>query len=431
MSRFWSIARREYLAYVRTLGFWLSLCLTPVGMLVAFGGPALLDRSAPPPRIAVVDLTGQGYEQAITQALERPEARPGGPSSPTAMVIGSPIAGAGTASEAGRTLRPLLARGHDGAQARLDAAAVVHLDHGAVAVDFWSRDFSPRGLEDTVRDAVAQRMSALRLTALGVSGPEIEAAAGLAPKVADYSAAAGSKASLRDRLPGLAGFALGMLLWMMIISGSGILLNSVIEEKSSRILEVLLSSASTSEIMGGKIVGVACVTVTVLGTWIAIGSVLLAAADPHLAQALVGVLLTRGLALYFGVYLIGGYLMYAALFAAIGAHCETTREAQSLLAPMMMLTTIPIVFLSQAIIRPETPALNLLAWFPPFTPFLMPALAASDPPLWQVLGTMALTAASAAASLLLSARAFRAGALAGGRSDSRSLLLRVFRPEVG
>ena len=69
---------------------------------------------------------------------------------------------------------------------------------------------------------------------------------------------------------------MGMLLWMVVFTGAGMLLNSVIEEKSSRILEVLLTSASVPEIMAGKILGVAAVTATVLGVWLTIGGVGLA-----------------------------------------------------------------------------------------------------------------------------------------------------------
>ncbi len=226
------------------------------------------------------------------------------------------------------------------------------------------------------------------------------------------------------------GFALGFLLWMMIFTSAGILLNSVIEEKSSRILEVLLASASAGEVMGGKILGVAAVTVTVLAVWFAVGGAILAGTNPGLGRDILEVLVGRGLVALFAVYLVGGYLIYAALFVAIGAHCETNREAQTLLAPMMMVSTIPIIFMSQAITRPDSPAIALLSWIPPFTPFLAPARAASDPSVAVTLGTLAVTALAAAASLWMSGRAFRAGALSGGRGDGRSLFLRVFRPQL-
>jgi ABC-2 type transport system permease protein len=433
MSRLLKIARREYLAYVRTAGFWISLLLTPVGLSLGILGPTLLSRSEPPPRIAIVDLTGEGFTGEIARALAEAPATSRSPAAargPAAVIVPSPTGPAGSAEAAGRKLRPYLVRTRD-APARLDMAAVIHSDPAkGVAVDFWSRNLSDRAAEDVVKEAVAARMTALKLQSLGVKPADIASASDIQPKVTDYAAGAGKKAGLKDRLPGFAGFGLGMLLWMMIFTSAGILLNSVIEEKSTRVLEVLLASASAGEVMGGKILGVAAVTATVLAAWFLVGGGLLASGDPSLFHDILAVLTAHGLILTFAVYLVGGYLMYASLFVAIGAHCETNREAQTLLAPMMLLTTIPVVFMSQAILRPDSPAIALLSWFPPFTPFLAPARAAADPSPAGMLGTLALTAVTAAASVYVSGRAFRAGALSSGRGDGRSLLLRVFRPQA-
>jgi ABC-2 type transport system permease protein len=431
MSRLFKIARREYLAYVRTLGFWLSMWLMPLGILLAIGAPALVARSSPPPRLVVIDLTGRDYASAIDAAVKLP--RPGrtraAPPQAAAQIVTIPIARPHDAQEAGRLLRPWFERRDS---QRIDDAAVIRLDQGSPAADVWSRNLVDQSLQGLIRDAIAERMRQERLASLGVPRAALAAADALAPRVTSYSPSAqGREAALRDRLPGLIGFGLGMLLWAMIFTGAGILLNSVIEEKSSRVLEVLLASASIPEIMGGKILGVAGVTATVLGMWASIGLVVLLSTAPQFAGDLGAVLIGRGLIFYFAVYLVGGYVIYACLFTAIGAHCETTREAQTLLAPLMMVSTIPVVFLGQAITRPDAPAIALLSWIPPFTPFLAPARAAADPPLWQMLASVALTAVTAIASGWISVRAFRAGALSGGRTDARPLILRLLRPSEG
>jgi ABC-2 type transport system permease protein len=428
MSRLLKIAAREYLAYVRTLGFWLSICATPLGLMLAFGAPAMMARTAPPPRLEVIDLTGRSYASAIAKAITLPyTARPNAPARLTAVMADIPIARPHDAAEAARLLKPWFERTDS---QRLDAAAVIRLDRGVPAIDFWSRNLVDQSLEDVVRAAVAARMRQERLAALGVPAAELGRLEGLGPSFSVVSPE-GRRATLRDRLPGIVGFALGMLLWAMIFTGAGILLNSVIEEKSSRILEVLLASASVPQIMGGKILGVAGVTLTVLGVWFLIGAAVLFSTAPQMAGDIGAVLLGRGLIVYFAAYLVFGYIMYACLFAAIGAHCETSREAQTLLAPIMMILAIPVIFMGQAITRPDAPLIAALAWVPPFTPFLMPARAAAEPPLWQIVGTAALTAAAAFASAWASVKAFRAGALSSGRSDGRPLLLRLLRPSPG
>jgi ABC-2 type transport system permease protein len=220
-------------------------------------------------------------------------------------------------------------------------------------------------------------------------------------------------------MPGYIGLAMGLALWSAAMTGAGILLNSVIEEKSSRILEVLLSSASVPQIMGGKILGVAGVTATVLGMWGIISSVVLASQQPQWASIVMEVLLSRGLLFYFLFYFLAGYIMYATLFVTVGAFCETSREAQTLLGPMMIVLIVPMLFLTQAITQPDSPMLRGLSWVPLFAPFLMAARAANEPPLWEVIGTGSLLIATVAAEVWIAGRAFKAGALSTSRFDVR------------
>jgi ABC-2 type transport system permease protein len=88
----------------------------------------------------------------------------------------------------------------------------------------------------------------------------------------------------------------------------------------------------------------------------------------------------------------------------------------------MILLTVPIVFMGQAVTHPDAPVLRWLSWIPPFTPFLMAARAASGPPLWEIAGTTAMIAVVTGLELWVAGRAFRTGALASGRFDIRLLI---------
>jgi ABC-2 type transport system permease protein len=227
-------------------------------------------------------------------------------------------------------------------------------------------------------------------------------------------------------LPSILGLALAFILFFAIFTGAGILLNSVIEEKSSRILEVLLSSATVPEILAGKILGVAGVSASIIGGWGVIALIGLNRLAPEMVSQVGSALLTHGLIFWFVVFFVIGYLMYASIFAAIGAFCETVREAQTLLGPIMIVITIPVTFLSLALEHPDAPLIVALSWIPPFTPFIMTARLASGPPVWQVLGSLVLMSATAAAVVWLCARAFRAGALSTGKIDLKQMIRRVF-----
>lgn len=476
MSRLLHIARREYLAYVRTAGFWLSILALPLVMGVSIGAPILMMRSAQPERLAIVDLTGQGLGQAVTRALDDEQARDVGRAMrAAATVAGGPKAGEtirkaqeqggeAQARQALATLNPAVAERFKApraasvrqpapaqataasdpraagvvlrreiAEGRLDTGLILSGRDDAIVMDLWSRNLAAPALESELRRHVTDIIRERALMRSGVAPATLKAADALKPTLNSLSpkAASGEKVSLRDRLPTYVGLAMGFLLWSMVMTGAGILLNSVIEEKSTKILEVLLSSASVPEIMGGKILGVAGLTGTVIGVWSLAGAAALMAFAPGLAGDLGAVLMGKGLIFYFAAYLVGGYLMYASLFAGIGAFCESQRDAQTLLGPIMLVMSIPIIFMSQAIRTPDSPVLNVLSWIPPFTPFLMPARIAGDPSMVQVVGTTVLMLVTTIVIVWISTKAFRAGALATGKVDLKGMVGRMLRREGG
>ena len=407
------IARREYFSYLKTPGFWISLCVAPLVIgFATLGGARAVQSTAPPPRLAVVDFSHSGFAQALRPALEGPE--------PLARVVPAP-AGAEDArapEQASQAMRTALTGSHPA----LDAGVVVSGPPAQLRLDVWSRDIGDPGLTGTLQAVAAARMRQARLGAQGVSPELLRTLDQAAPEVRRFSPKSSGEVSFKDQAPGLAAFASAFVLWMSVVTGAGILLNSVIEEKSGRILEVLMSSASIPEILGGKILGVAGLTGTVLTVWGALGAaVMLKGSAGQLGQVL-GALSAHGLIVYFALFFVGGYLMYASVFAAIGAFCETTREAQTLLGPLMILLSVPILFLTTAVQRPDAPVIAALSFVPPFTPFLMTARIAAGLPAWQAVAGLVEMGVTATVVVWLCGRAFQAGALSGGGLDLRRLV---------
>lgn len=476
MSRLLHIARREYLAYVRTVGFWLSIVALPLVIGVSALAPILMVRSAEPERLAIVDLTGEGLGEAVARTLDEEQARDtgralraaavaaGGPKAAETVAKAQERGGEAAARQALAKLNPAMAQRFEPPKAssvrlppppqalaartpreagavfrreiaedRLDVGLILSGQGDKIVMDLWSRNLAAPALESELRGDVREVMRQRALARVGVPVDTLQAIDDLKPVFNSLSprAASGETVSLRDRLPTYVGLAMGFLLWSMVMTGAGILLNSVIEEKSTKILEVLLSSASVPEIMGGKILGVAGLTGTVIGVWALAGWAGLMAFAPGLAGDLGAVLLGKGLVFYFAAYLVGGYLMYASLFAGIGAFCESQREAQTLLGPIMVVMSVPIIFMSQAIRTPDSPILNILSWIPPFTPFLMPVRIASHPSILEVVGATALMIVTTAVIVWISTKAFRAGALATGKVDLKGLVGRMFGRQGG
>jgi len=474
MRRLLKIALREYLSYVRTIGFWLSMAGLPVIIGVAIMAPTLIARSAPAPKMAIIDLSGRNLTPVIIKEFERQQSvrvakamaasatAAAGPKAgeaimasfdaqglkaadvtfmslapkvagafkappPEVQIVQVPdsVAAATSAEAAGKALKPYLA---DETSRGLTYGAILTADTKSLSVDFWSRNIGLQTLDDRLKDILRDEERRLRLTQAGVSDALLKDIDTAEPSVRLRSPKSeGDQVSLRDRLPTVIGFAMAMGLWTVILSGAAILLNSVVEDKSSRVLEVLLASASTSEIMGGKILGVAAVTFSVLGIWLTLGTAMLLTSAPGLSEDLVAILATKGLAYYFGFYLVGGYLIYACVFTAIGAFCETTREAQTLVGPMMLILSIPMIFMSQSITHPDMPIIKILCWVPPFTPFMMMVRAAAGPTLLEMVGTGLGMVAFMAVTLWLSGKAFRAGALSTSKLDPKALIMGIIR----
>lgn len=443
MNRMFLIARREYAAYAMTVGFWLSLLAFPL-FAVLGGAIPLLIRSSEPVREVVVIEDGAraaGLGASIQDSLRRDadrqrERAEEALKTASAAGAGNPVATQGAMASLSRPTLKIVPTPADIASAApgqaQDAAVRRHLtdetpkDERLDAVVFLTRDengkpaarvWSARATDDTVEDFVRDALrSANRKTVFegaGIDGAVVEAAEKFRPEVKAFSpqSTGNGEVSFRDRLPMLIGLGGGFLLWSLIITGASILLNSVMEEKSNKILEVLLSSASTTEILAGKVLGVALLTLTMLLAWGGLGVGALAAFQPKYAVMVADILWQGGLLAWFVAFMVGGYLMYAVLFAAIGAFCETPRDAQTLMGPIMMVLVVPIMIMTMTLKSPDAPLIQILSWVPFFTPFLMMARLHSDVPVIELVGAMAGMFAFALLMVWVSGRAFRAGAL--------------------
>ena len=443
MNRILLIARREFAAYAKTVGFWLSLLAFPIFGVLGGAVPALMMSSEPMREVVVLEegpqaagLAGE-VQTALRLDRDRREDRrreiaaeaekKGGQAGASAAgdalsrlggvrlrIVDAPT---DLAAAAPGEAREVLARRYLGDDVpedeQLDSVVLLDRADGKPTARVWTRRATDDTVEDFVRDALrgANRRKAFQTA--GIDPGVVEQVERFRPQVTALSpkSASGGEISFRDRLPGIIGLASGFILWSLIITGASILLNSVMEEKSNKILEVLLSSASASEILTGKVLGVAMLTTTVLLVWGAIGAFGLITAAPETAATVGSVLLEGGMIGYFIAYAVGGYLMYAVLFAAIGAFCETPRDAQTLMGPIMMILIVPLLVMQVALRTPDAPVVQILSWVPFFTPFLMSARAPSEPPLLEVIGTMGGMFAFALLMVWVAGRAFRAGAL--------------------
>jgi ABC-2 type transport system permease protein len=235
----------------------------------------------------------------------------------------------------------------------------------------------------------------------------------------------------------IVGYVMCFIIYGAMFGYGAIIMRSVIEEKTSRIIEVVTSSARPFELLMGKVLGVGAVGLTQFTIWALSSSVILAGAglfmasgapgamnDPNVAAASSDIgftLPTIGPGLYvaFVFFFLMGYLIYSALFAAVGSAADNETDTQQLMLPISLPIIIPIMLVGPVASDPHSTLAVVASIIPFFAPMLMPLrLAMTDVPLWE-LGTAVLLMAGAFVGLIwLSARIYRVGILMYGKKAS-------------
>ncbi len=224
------------------------------------------------------------------------------------------------------------------------------------------------------------------------------------------------------------------LLWISIFTIAQLLLTNTIEEKSNRIIEVLLSSISPLQLMTGKIVGIAATGLTTILCWAGFSLIGLKWA-PKLMDLPMDVDLTilisdPNFALSFLVYFLLGFLFYASLMVGLGAACNSIKEAQNLMSPIMALLMLPLMAMIPVGQDPNGTLARVLSFIPPFTPFVMMNRAAGPPATWEYVVTTILLVISVGLAFMAAAKIFRVGILMTGKPPKMGEIFRwVFAKE--
>jgi len=212
-----------------------------------------------------------------------------------------------------------------------------------------------------------------------------------------------------------------MLLFMVQTSGQ-LLVRSFIEEKSNRIVEVLVSSCSPTNLMAGKVLGLSALGLTQLGFWGLIGIAVSAQYGLH------GIAPEQA-ALQF-VYFILGYLLYAALFIAAGSPLTTEQEAQQVTSYLVLILIIPLVIALPAMQNPNAAWIKVLTFIPLLTaPMMAVRIPIQIPSATELVLTIALMLASIYAAMWVAGRVFRVAILATGKRLSIGEMLRLVRAD--
>jgi ABC-2 type transport system permease protein len=230
---------------------------------------------------------------------------------------------------------------------------------------------------------------------------------------------------MRELFDFLLPFSFGMLLGLCIVIGGQYLLQGISEEKESRILESLLCTVSSEDLLAGKLIGLGGAGLTLVAFWIAAGASFGSPAIAMLHGRLTLGLLPIGLA-----FLLLGYLFYGSLMTGIGAMASNVREAQQFAFMFTFANWVPFLMMQIIIGHPNGGVATGLSLFPPTAPVAMMMRFVSPDsavPTWQVALSMLLMLGCAALALWASARVFRIGLLMYGKTPSLPEIARWIR----
>lgn len=239
------------------------------------------------------------------------------------------------------------------------------------------------------------------------------------------------------------GLILGMLLYMIIILYGQMVLTSVVEEKASRVIDVMVTSCSPFQLMMGKILGIAAVALTQIAIWavliIAASKFLIptlftadvTATNDMMMQAIVGTLGDTGymatLFVYLTLFILGGFLLYASLYAASGSAVDSVQDGQQFNTIIMLPIILAIIVMMSVFNDPNSP----IAFWSSIIPFTSPIVMIARIPFgiatWEIILSLVLLYASFVVTTWLAAKIFRVGIFMHGKRPSWSELWQWIR----
>ncbi len=373
------------------------------------------------------------------RAAVTPYLRKGVPlfAAPKRQFMRLPLAGevrdAQTLAEAADALRPYLvgAIPYPGASEGLFAAVLIPKSYtgaedGAEA-QFWSKNLTDPSLETAVSNALSTTARRKLSASFGLSPTQLDALADADAPVKAFrpdKVEGGGELETVDRLRSAVIPAAMTYMLLMVVFGVGnLLLTNTIEERSNKIVEILLSSVTANQLMLGKLVGIAAVGLTMPAVFMFGGLALaLSGGGSEMLQTLVGALFDSWILAIYLFYFLCAYAIFAMIFLAIGAVSNSLQDAQSYMGPVMIVVFLPLPLMIMVFQNPNGLLASILTWIPIYTPYAVMLRAAADPPMWEIVGATCLMLAFALVLAKFMGRIFRAAILQSAPPKAKDLI---------
>jgi ABC-2 type transport system permease protein len=454
MTKFLAVVKREYTQRVRAKIFLVMTVLGPVMMLVFTVLPGLIFNIKPgETRIAIVDQSekGQLYESVRNALLKRDslmdetqrvdlEGQLNSTASERLQRAGKAMTASFSIERAdlsGRSLddvkRGLNARiGRD----ELDGYLIIPADiitNNASRLSYYGRNVGDVFTRDQIKDRFDRALRKQRLIANGVKEADIEKLSQsieLATYPVNEKGEEGREDSGMSRFTVV--FIIAFLLYITVLLYGQVVLGAVVEEKETRIAEILFSSVKSSTLMVGKLIGVSLLALTQLAIWgLVFMGISIWGVSALAARGVEGINLPNlppMFFVYFFLFFILGYFIYATIYALIGSMVTTAQEGGQLAMPVVFLL-LAALYMAFAVIRGPNSSfafwVSMIPFFSPIT--MMVRIVGQTPPAWQILLSLGIDTITVLGLLWLASRIYRIGMLMYGKRATIPEVMRWVR----
>jgi ABC-2 type transport system permease protein len=297
----------------------------------------------------------------------------------------------------------------------------------ATRLEFVSKSAADFKLLGVLQGVIGQSIVAQRLVKKGVPAAEIAALTQPPSFEARQLTKTGEKKSSDALTVLMTGLVLTMLLYMTVLLYGQSIGRSVLTEKTSKTVEIMLSSVGPLDLMFGKILGKALASLLQYGIWVIISAAVLKLAGPALGVT-VGFGISVGTLGWLVLFFLLAFFLYCSVYAALGAASEDEQHLGQLAWPVIIFLVIPVVMISPIISTPQAPFIVGLSIFPltaPIVMFLRIVVGAAQP--WEIALSVGLMLALIAAVIVLAAKIFRVGLLMTGKRFKLGEVIRLLR----
>ncbi len=412
LDRFAAVVRREYMTRVRTKGFWIATAAFPLLFGAMTVGPSLIaEKQREQTVLGFVDETGRiegGFRARVAELA-------GAGNFPVEIVSFPP----GTAADSldARVLRD-------------DVDAYIVVTESSIQgseVSYHARVTTNFQIQQIIRQELDRLFTRDRLTAGGFD-PERIAELTTRLRLDTVGVGADGDAGGGETRFFFA-FIIFMMLYLMIAIHGQNIMRSIIEERSSKIVDVLITALKPTELLFGKIAGVSGATLTQLFVWVTSAALIRRLLADSLTDS-IGALpsLPPSMLVHLVLFFVMGFLLYASLFAMVGATHTNDQEAQQYVWVVSM-PLMACAFILMGVVTAPSSTLNVvLSVIPFFAPLIMlTRMLVSSVPAWQVAVSYALLAAMIALLLTGAARVYRVGILMTGKRPTLGEIVRWIR----